>query len=57
MNQDFENTIAELDETEIEQVDGGFVCGGACIAGAAFAAGALFGAGVAIGWHAAENSD
>ena len=38
-----------LNETEINEVSGGFVCGGLCIAGAAFAAGALFGAGIAVG--------
>lgn len=44
-----------LDQTEIDQVSGGFICGGLCIAGVAFGAGALFGAGVAVGWHAARN--
>ena len=38
-----------LNKTEINEVSGGFVCGGLCIAGAAFAAGALFGAGIAVG--------
>ena len=38
-----------LTQTEVNEVSGGFVCGGLCIAGAAFAAGALFGAGIAVG--------
>ncbi|GAA0855123.1 hypothetical protein GCM10009114_13440 [Aliiglaciecola litoralis] len=38
-----------LTQVELNEVSGGFVCGGLCIAGAAFAAGALFGAGVAFG--------
>ncbi|GAA0855136.1 class IIb bacteriocin, lactobin A/cerein 7B family [Aliiglaciecola litoralis] len=39
----------KLTQVEINEVSGGFVCGGLCIAGAAFAAGALFGAGIAVG--------
>jgi len=43
------NTLSNL---EVQEVNGGFVCGGLCIAGAALAAGALFGAGVAYGKNA-----
>lgn len=39
----------ELDSQDINEVSGGFICGGLCIAGAAFGAGLLFGSGVAIG--------
>jgi lactobin A/cerein 7B family class IIb bacteriocin len=46
--------ITELSQNEIDQVDGGFVCGGLCIAGAAFAAGALFGAGLVVGYKSAK---
>lgn len=48
------NAIRVLDTSEIDEVSGGFVCGGLCLAGAAFGAGALFGSGVAIGYHAAQ---
>ncbi|GAA0544774.1 hypothetical protein GCM10009098_10380 [Rheinheimera aquimaris] len=41
--------MKELTLNQVEEVSGGFICGGLCIAGAAFAAGALFGAGVTIG--------
>ncbi|NRA68958.1 MAG: class IIb bacteriocin, lactobin A/cerein 7B family [Pseudobacteriovorax sp.] len=43
------NKKNELDEQQLKEVNGGFVCGGLCIAGAAFAAGALFGGGIAVG--------
>lgn len=43
--------IRVLDDQEINDVSGGFVCGGLCIAGAAFAAGALFGSGVVVGYY------
>jgi len=46
------NTNAyELNMSEIDEVTGGFVCGGLCIAGAAFGAGLLFGSGLAIGYN------
>lgn len=45
-----------LDTAEIEEVSGGFVCGGLCIAGVAFAAGALFGSGVVVGYYAGKRS-
>lgn len=35
----------ELSQSQIEEVSGGFVCGGLCVAGA-FTAGALVGGGV-----------
>jgi hypothetical protein len=40
------NGIAVLTDHEIDQVDGGFVCGGLCVAGA-FALGTAAGAGLA----------
>ncbi len=51
-----EGSITVLEAGEIEEVSGGFVCGGLCIAGAAFVAGLVFGAGVSVGWHAAQNT-
>lgn len=47
-------SIRVLDTDEIDDVSGGFICGGLCIAGAAFGAGALVGSGFAIGWHSAQ---
>lgn len=40
------NELRVLNEQEIDQVSGGFVCGGLCIAGA-FTLGALVGGGLA----------
>lgn len=42
-------TTYEISNVELEEVSGGFVCGGLCILGASIAAGALFGAGIAVG--------
>lgn len=42
-------TTYEINHADLEEVSGGFVCGGACILGASIAAGALFGAGIAVG--------
>lgn len=41
----------ELNMGELDEVTGGFICGGLCIAGAAFGAGLLFGTGLAIGYN------
>ena len=50
-----ERALRVLDTRDIEEVSGGFVCGGLCVAGLAFGAGALFGSGVAIGYHTANK--
>jgi len=39
----------ELSATEIDQVNGGFICGGACVLGAIVAGVGLLGSGVTIG--------
>ena len=49
------NDIQELTLDEIDEVNGGFVCGGLCIAGLAFGAGFLFGAGVGVGILASRD--
>ena len=44
-------TTFELNNQDIDEVSGGFICGGLCIAGAALGAGLLFGSGLAIGYN------
>lgn len=45
-----------LTPAEVDDVSGGFACGGLCIAGAAFTAGAIAGAGGVTGYYAAKRS-
>lgn len=42
-------SIYELNVTEIKEVSGGFICGGACVLGAIVAGAGLFAGGVTIG--------
>jgi lactobin A/cerein 7B family class IIb bacteriocin len=49
------DTLRVLDADEIQEISGGFICGGLCVAGAAIAAGLLFGAGIAVGQHNAKE--
>lgn len=52
---EYSKNLRPLNQDEIDQVSGGFICGGLCMAGVGLGAGALFGSGIAFGWHAAKN--
>lgn len=43
------NNMRTLDISEIQEVSGGFICGGACVLGGIVAGVGLFGGGIGIG--------
>lgn len=48
--------VRELEFREIDDVSGGFVCGGVCVGIAIVGAVALLGGGIYVGWRAAHNT-